>query len=72
MRLRFADDREDLDCRFGNVIEHPDFRDSQPILRPTQPTHAPDSALAHLRRFEAQMPFEGIPDQGAYVGRQLP
>ena len=44
----FRDDREDLDLRFSNVIEHPDMVDAQSILRLTETTQSLDAALAHL------------------------
>src|SRR6185503_12342979 len=56
-RLRFGlrDDREDLDLRFCNVIEHPDVANSQTVLRLRQAPESLDPTLADLRRLVRQM-----------------
>ncbi|HEY6362200.1 MAG TPA: hypothetical protein VIX63_13900, partial [Vicinamibacterales bacterium] len=44
--LCFRDNREDLDLRFCNVIEHPDVAHAQAVLRLTQAPESFDSTLA--------------------------
>src|SRR6266478_1131899 len=52
-RLGFGlrDDREDLDLRFCNVIEHPDVAYSQAVLRLAQTPESLNATLADLCRF---------------------
>src|SRR5687767_15167128 len=50
----FRDDREDLDFRFCNVIEHPDVASAQSVLRLAQTAESLNPALADLRRFVRQ------------------
>src|SRR6187401_309364 len=56
-RLGFGlrDDREDLDFRLCNVIEHPDVAHAQSVLRLAETAESLDPTLADLRRFVRQM-----------------
>src|SRR5437870_6190987 len=63
--LLLFDDREDFDCGLGNVIEHPDFVDSEAILRLTHAPEPLDATLARLGRLESEVTFEGIPNLAA-------
>ncbi|MGH9330056.1 MAG: hypothetical protein ACRD09_06410, partial [Vicinamibacterales bacterium] len=62
LRLGFRDDREDLDLRFCNVIEHPDVANPQAILRLAQTSESLDSALADLRRLVRQVQGKRLRD----------
>jgi hypothetical protein len=55
LRFCLGDDREDLDFRFCNVIEHPDITDVQAVLRLAESSKALDSTLAELCRLVCQM-----------------
>jgi hypothetical protein len=68
--LGLRDDGEDVDFRFCDVIEHPNFIDSQPILRLLKTSEALDPAPAHLGGLVSQVDLEGVLDLRAVVGRQ--
>jgi hypothetical protein len=59
LRLRFRDDREDLDWRFRNVIERSDVAHAEAVLRLTEPSEFLDPALADFGRFVREMHVEG-------------
>jgi hypothetical protein len=63
-RLHFGlrDDREDLDLRLCNVIEHPDVANSQAILRLAQTPESLDPTPADLHRFVCQMNVKRLLD----------
>ena len=65
-RLRFGlrDDREDLDLRFCNVIEHPDVADAQAVPRLAQTPESLDPTLADFRRLVCQVHVQGRLDAG--------
>ena len=69
-RLRFGDDREDLDSFARDVIENPHFPDPETILRLAQAAKTFDPTLACPGRLVPQVPFEGVPHFGSAVGRQ--
>jgi hypothetical protein len=43
-----------------NVVEHPNFPDTEPVLWPTDAPKAFDSALADLARFVTEVPLDSI------------
>ena len=55
LRLGFRDDREDVDFRVGDVIEHPYFTYPKSILRLVEPLQPLDPALAELGRLESKV-----------------
>jgi hypothetical protein len=72
-RLRFGlrDNREDLDLRFSNVIEHPDVANPQTVLRLTQAPESLDPTLADLRRLVRQMHVKRLRDAISDRHRQI-
>jgi len=61
-RLRFglADDGEDFDCDFLNIIKYPNVAHAQPVLRPAHTPQTLNTAFADLRRFVTQMALKSI------------
>lgn len=57
LRLGFRDDREDLDLRFSNVIEHPDVIPTQSILRLRETPVCPDTGGGPVRASRLQKYF---------------
>src|SRR5712692_3082391 len=68
--LRFGHDRQNLDGRAGNIIEHPNFADAQPILRAEQSSQPLDATTARFLWLVSQMRFERSPHGRPNVGRQ--
>src|SRR2546427_465064 len=64
LRLGFRDDREDLDLRFCNVIEHPDVAHAKTVLGLAQTAQPLDPALADFRRFMGEVLFKRRPHPG--------
>ena len=69
--VRFRDDREDLDLRLCNVIEHPDVSDPQAILRLAHPPEPLDPTLADLCRLVRQVHVERLYDARPKRHRQI-
>ena len=69
---RFVDDRKDLGSVFLDVIEHPHFSDSKPVLRSRKAVEALDAASADAVRLVPQMPFDRILDSRPSVRPQCP
>src|SRR3981081_2871070 len=57
--LRFDHDRQNLDGRAGNIIEHTNLGHTEPILRSIESAESLDAAAPWLRGFMSQMRFEG-------------
>jgi hypothetical protein len=74
-RFGFVDDREDLDPVFFDVIEHPHFSDSEPVLRTGEAAKTLDSAAAELLWLMAQMALDRVdylPSKMRTQGSELP
>jgi hypothetical protein len=70
--LRLADDGEDFDGRFRDVIEHPNVVDTQAVLGSTGAAEPLDATPADLLGFEAEVALQRVPDPAARVRRQRP
>ena len=57
-----VDDGEDLDPVFFDVIEHPHFSDTEPVLGAGEAPKALDSALTQFHWLETKMPLDRVPD----------
>ena len=72
-RLRFGlrDDREDLDLRFCNVIEHSNVAHAQAVLRLAQALESLDPTLADFRRLVRQVHVDRLDDAGTNWDREI-
>ena len=72
-RLGFGlrDDREDLDFRLCNVIEHPDVANAQSVLRLAETAESLDPILADLCRVVRQMRLKRLRDARTNRHRQI-
>lgn len=69
-RLLLRDDGKDFNDTLRDVIKHPDFSDSEPVLRTIQATQALDAALADLPGLVPQVELQGLSNTGSDVGAQ--
>jgi len=70
LRLSLGDDRKDLDFFVGDVIEHSYLTYPKSVLRLVEPLQALDPALAQLRRLEAKVQLDTIPNLRSGTGRK--
>jgi hypothetical protein len=68
----FVDDGEDLDPLFFDVIEHPHFSDTEPVLGTGEPPETLDLASTQLLGLMPEMPLDRVPYLNSHMRTQRP